>query len=163
MGIRAEAASAAAAIVATVVAIVSLVLAAMSYATADSAEDRLNTQELEQYASKVMLREANADEYAQLGRGRSPSTWVVVNYSGAQAEKVWVTDNANTYYRIQGLEPCGYYAFDPGFTPTELYFVDAVGRQWHRPYGQPLIAESFELPPPNDKESNNGVLPHCLA
>ena len=160
---RAEAVAAGSSVGAAILALAALVISAYSLSLAHRAEERSNRQELQQYASKILLREANAIEYQRLDKSKG-LTWVVVNYSGAQAEQVWVRDGSGNYYRIQGLEPCSYYAFGPGFVPSDLYFVDAVGRRWHREYGKEPVTDGFvPMPGPNANKATNGVLSNCTG
>jgi hypothetical protein len=123
----------------------------------DVQEQRLNRQEVEQYASKVYLGEALQYFYEEFGRPEG-GTWVVVNASGTQVNGAWVEGGPDengqpTAINIDGVQRCTLYSLPPGFRPVALYFTDPYG-DWRRRLGaqleggyQPMPAEDTGVSP----------------
>ena len=154
-----------AAIVSAVVAAVALALSwqwnqqndkvtARQEARLDVQEQRLDRQEVEQYASKVYLGEAPRYFYEEFG-GRpdvGEITWVVINASGTQVNGAWVEGapdptGRSTAINIDGVQRCTLYSLPPDFQPVALHFTDPYG-DWRRPLGarldrgyQPMLPE----------------------
>lgn len=136
---------------------------------AHSNEDRLNRQDVQQFASRVYLGEAPEDMCAEHGDDQDGEPCrAVVNASAVEVVNVWVEGSDGRRIVIQGVQRCHVYNLEPGFDPVQLYFSDPVGN-WHRSYGKALeqLEADRDMTPPatpttDDGRSNwDGPLDNC--
>lgn len=138
-----------AATVSATIALASLGAAIASLALVYKNDQRLDRQEQQQVASKVLLTEAPPYAYQRHPPKGDRVWWVVENTSTEPIDDVWVEGKNGTSVSLWQVQRCSIYALPLDFLPVAVNFRGSHGR-WRRQSGAFPIEPVGKVPPTKD-------------
>lgn len=156
------------AVVSVVLAGLSLILSVSSLRVAKQGEERLNSRDMREYASKVYVAEGPSSFATSTQRVNE----FVYNASGSPIIGVWVQGRDDRFIRIWTIAPCEMYelpSYKPGPSPQSdfqavtLYFKDPNG-EWQREEKSLHLDRGYKKMPEGntaDHTLHNMPIAHC--